>query len=349
MENVLIVKLSAIGDVIHALPVAHAIKETYPAAHLTWVVEPPAYELLTAVPCIDEIVLFRKKDFKTIHGFKENFWPLRRQLKTRAYDVSLDLQGLFKSAAVVKTAGAKKRFGTCNMRELSDWVSKPVIGANAHGHIVERYLDVARAVGCTVNEVVFPLTVSTSTAQAADKILAEAGMKCQNPYVVLAVGANWPNKRWPAQYYVALIDWLYRAELIPVLIGGGAVDENIAAAIEQKAEIPPVNIIGKTSLLELAHILRQAKAVVGGDTGPVHLAAGLKVPTVMLMGPTDANRNGPYGQPDNAIEADRPCKYCWHRACPKGIDCLAVIHPEQVESKIKSLLAPQNKLYDVKP
>lgn len=339
MKNILIIKLSAIGDVIHALPVAQAIKDTYPDAHLTWVVEPPAYELLTAVPAIDEIILFRKKEFKTWRGFWQNFSPLRHRLKSRHYDVSLDLQGLFKSAAIAKVAGAETRLGTCNMRELSNRISRPVVGANARGHIVERYMDTARAIGCQVEPgaATFPLRISPETIAAGDKVLTEAGMQSKNPYVVLAVGANWPNKRWSAKSYTALVDVLYDENLIPVIVGGGAVDEGIARTIEQEAKIPPINIVGKTDLPMLAGILQRAVAVVGGDTGPAHLAAMLKTPTVMLMGPTDANRNGPYGQPEHAIEANRPCKYCWRRACPKRLDCLAVIHVEQVKEKIREI------------
>ena len=224
------------------------------------------------------------------------------------------------------------------MREMSHLISRPIVGENAHGHIVERYLDVARAIGCKVQNVNFPVVVPPLARKRAARILSEAGMTDQNAYVALAVGANWPNKRWPAKYYAELIDSLYEENIIPVLVGGGAVDANIAAAIEAQTEIPPVNVIGKTSLTELAYIVGNAAAVVGGDTGPVHLAAGLKTPTVMLMGPTDAKRNGPYGQETNAIEADRPCKYCWHRACPKGIDCLAVIHVDDVAAKIKSII-----------
>ena len=338
MKDILVVKLSAIGDVIHALPVAYAIKESFPNARLTWVAEPAAYELLEAVPCIDELILFKKKEFRSIGGFLSNYGPLKRQLRQHPFDASLDLQGLFKSAAIVHTAKAKLRLGTCNMREMSDRVSRPVIGPHAEGHIVERYLDVARELGCRVEQVVFPLEVPERDADLARRILAQGGVPMGTGYVVFAVGANWPNKRWPAKYYAKLNDWFYDRGLIPVIIGGGAVDAQMAAEIEAEVEIPPVNLVGRTSLRQLAYIVQNAQAVVGGDTGPVHLAAGLKTKTVMLMGPTDANRNGPYGQLQNAIEADHACKYCWKRACPKGKDCLAAISVEQVEEKLSSLL-----------
>ena len=178
--NILIVKLSAIGDVIHALPVSYAIKETFPKARVTWAVEPPARELLVDNPYIDEILLFEKKKFKSFSGFRKHFGPLRAKLKAGRFGVALDLQGLGKSAAIAFFSGAPRRLGTCNMREMSDKISTPVRGPHANGHIVERYLDVARAIGCRVNTVKFPLVVSERDEQIArveDYLMKKWGIK----------------------------------------------------------------------------------------------------------------------------------------------------------------------------
>jgi heptosyltransferase-1 len=340
MKHILVVKLSAIGDVIHALPVSYAIKETFPDAHLTWVVEPPAYGILKDNPYIDDIIVFEKLKFKSISGFLDNIGPFRRRLLGKhGYDAALDLQGLFKSAAIAWLSKAPMKLGTCNMRELSAKVSRPVAGPHAEGHIVERYLDVARALGCAVKDVVFPLEIPAKDAERVIWLMQQAGASMDNRYAVLAVGANWPNKRWPISSYAQLADWLYKQEIVPVLIGGGAQDAQSAADIVHEAEVPPVNLVGKTTLPQLAYLMKNATVAVGGDTGPMHLAAGLRTAAVMLMGPTDAKRNGPYGQPDNAIEASRPCRYCWKRACPKGIDCLAAITAADVEAKLREVLA----------
>lgn len=339
MKNILVVKLSAIGDVIHALPVSYAIKERFPEAHLTWVVEKPAYPILEDNPYIDEIILFEKAKFRSVSGFLHEIGPFRRLLRARRYDASLDLQGLFKSAAIVWNAGARQRVGTANMREGAHLVSRPVRGAHAEGHIVERYLDVARALGCTVDEVRFPVAVSERDRAAAETLLAREGVQDGRAFVAFAIGANWPNKRWPVEHFAALADRLYRAHYVPVLVGGGRLDETLAQDIMAASEVPPVNLVGRTNLKQLAHIFTRAALVLGGDTGPVHLAAGLGTPTVMLMGPTDANRNGPYGQQENAIEVDRPCRACWKRACPKGLDCLAAITPEMAVERMRPLLS----------
>lgn len=339
IKNILIVKLSAIGDVIHALPVAYALKKNFPQARITWVVEPPAYDLLTDNPYIDDIIVFEKKKFKSLGGLIKNLPSFSASLKKVKYDIALDLQGLGKSAIVAFLSGAKVKYGCYNMRECSDFISKPICGPNADGHIVERYLDVARAVGCMVDEAVFPVHVMDKDADLAERIMRQAGMDPANPYVVLAIGANWPNKRWPTQYYAALSDWLYARQVIPVAIGGGAVDSRLIAEINAKTVIPPIDLVGKTNLKQLAHIIAQARALVGGDTGPMHLAAGLNKPVVALFGPTDIRRNGPYGQAENALEITAACKHCWKRSCPQGKDCLAEIIPAQVIEKLRRLLA----------
>ena len=121
-------------------------------------------------------------------------------------------------------------------------------------------------------------------------------------------------------------------------MGGGAVDEQRADELCAATEIPPINLVGRTNFKQLTCVLQQAQLTIGGDTGPVHLSAGVGTKTIMVMGPTDANRNGPYGQLENAIEVSRSCKYCWNRACPKGLDCLADITVQQVQAKVEELI-----------
>ena len=337
LKNILVVKLSAIGDVIHALPVSYAIKETFPDAKLTWVVEPPAYEILQMNPYIDKIILFHKKEFKTFSGFFNKFFPFKHEIQEEPYDAVLDLQGLFKSAAIAFFAKSNVKVGICNMREMSNHVSRPVIGKHSHGHIVERYLDTARAIGCKVEKVIFPIEIPQEEEEKSKILMENAGIRSEVPYVVFAVGANWPNKRWSVDNFALLSDWLYDMKVMPVIIGNGVVDEQRARDIEAMIEIPPINLVNKTNWAQLSYIIKNSRLVVGGDTGAVHLAAALGTRTLMLMGPTDANRNGPYGQIENAIEVDRPCKACWKRVCPKGADCLEKILVRQVEQKIVSM------------
>ncbi len=337
-HNILVVKMSAIGDVIHALPVSHALKESFPGAKVSWVVEKAAYDLLVNNPYIDQIFLFEKHKFKSIRGLMKHLPSFSHSLREHHFDAALDLQGLAKSAAVTFLSGAPTRLGFCNMRELSHWVSRPVCGPHKDGHIVERYLDVAREIGCKVQKVVFPIVITEEEKQSAEKIARQAGLSLQSPYIVLAPGANWPNKRWPTRHIARLCDKVYEQQQVPVLVGGPG-DRSLAEEIAEQADIPPVDLTGKTSLKQLAAVIKGARAFVGGDTGPMHLAAGLGTPTLALMGPTDANRNGPYGEGHVALEVPRDCAGCWQRQCPKQLDCLELLSPEQVGRELTGLLS----------
>ncbi|MDR7866245.1 MAG: lipopolysaccharide heptosyltransferase II [Sporomusaceae bacterium] len=336
-KNILIVKLSAIGDVVHALPVAYALKQCFPAARITWVVEKPSFDLLANNPCIDEIIIFDKPRLKKLSGFRDYAPAFVRLLRSRHFDLALDLQALFKSGAIAFLSGAPERYVYCNTRELSDRLSRRVCGPNQHGHIVERYLDVARAVGCEVKQVVFPINITAEEELTAAATARKAGLDLTQPYVVLSPGANWPNKRWPPSLFAALADKLRQDGLVPV-VSGGPGDAALAAEIAAAATTPPVDLTGKTSLKQLAHIIKNARVLVGGDTGPMHLAAALATPVVALHGPTDTIRNGPYGNGHKALVTAQECAGCWRRACPKGLDCLAGITVEAVYEAAGGLL-----------
>lgn len=333
-RNILIVKLSAIGDVIHALPVATALKACYPHARITWVVEKPASDLLTNNPNIDEIIIFDKPQCKTLGGLLGYAPGFISTLRKHKFDLALDLQGLFKSAFITYMSGAPKRLVYCNAREHSDKVSQKVCGPNSQGHIVERYLDVARELGCHIEQPEFTINITEKEAALATAIAKQAGLDIANPYVVLIPGTNWPNKCWPPGHFAQLAEKLFEQHIIPIFVGTNA-DKTAMDEIVGKCSIPPVDLTGKTSLKQLAHIIKNAKTVVAGDTGPMHLAAAVNTPVIALFGPTDPLRNGPYGAGNTVLIAEHECQGCWQRKCPQAIDCLADIEPEMVYNKIQ--------------
>ena len=340
-HNILIVKLSAIGDVIHTLPVASALKKCFPQARITWVVEPPAYDLLTNNPSIDEIIVFEKAKFKSLSGFYQHAPAFIRTLRSKHFDLALDLQGLFKSAAISLLSGAPRRFVYCNAREGSDRVGKRICGPNSQGHVVERYLDVVRELGCNITNPEFVINITDEEAAAAAAIAKQAGLTLESPYIILLPGTNWPNKCWPADKFAQLADQLFASSLIPVLVGGNA-EKNVISEIAAQTAIMPIDISGRTTLKQLAHIIKNARAVVAGDTGPMHLAAALGTPVAALFGPTDPGRNGPMGTGHRVLMTKRTCQGCWQRQCPEGKDCLADIAVDEVFSTVIKLIS--NKL-----
>jgi heptosyltransferase-1 len=336
VRNILIVKLSAIGDVVHALPAAYSLKKCFPEAHITWVVEKPSFDLVNNNPYIDEIIVFDKPKFKSLSGLLRNAPGFIRKLKEKHFDISLDLQALFKSGIIAYLSGAKNRLVYCNTREGADLLSKRTCGPNQKGHVVQRYLDVVRALGCSVDEVVFPIAITDEEKMTASAIVRKAGLDIDKPYVILSPGANWPNKRWSPKLFAALADKLYDDVIIPVVTGGPG-DRIFAEEIMATAEIPPVDLTGKTSLKQLAYIITKAQAFVGGDTGPMHLAAALGTPVVAIHGPTDTIRNGPFGSGHKTLVAGHECAGCWKRKCPKDIDCLSVISVDDVYHAVQGV------------
>lgn len=328
-QNILIIKLSAIGDVIHALPVASALKKYNPNSKITWIVEPPAYDLLINNPYIDEIIVFDKKKYKSITGLIKYGLALARKLRGHKFDLVLDLQGLFKSGAIAFLSGATKKLVYCNARELSNLIGYKVDGRYSEGHVVDRYLDVVRYLGVNIDKPYFEINITHQEAAKTDAIAAKSGLDLTNPYVVLAPGTNWPNKCWPTSHFAVLADKLFDEGIIPVIIGGPK-DAVLYKEIAAKTQIPPVDLVGKTNLKELAYIIKQARAFIGGDTGPMHLAAAVNTPVIAMFGPTDPKRNGPYGDNHKVLVTPWECRGCWKRKCYKNIECLESISPDTV-------------------
>lgn len=237
--------------------------------------------------------------------------------------------------AVVLTANAKKKIGYVDMREGSNLISKAIKGPHFNGHIVDRYLDTVKYLGCDTDNIIFPLKNTAEEINYVNNLLMDNKIDDNKPFIVFAVGTNWVNKCWSTKNFAILSDLLSEHSIKTVLIGFGKNDEQKALEItRQNTSNNIVNLVGKTSLMQTAALIKKAKAIVGGDTGNLHLAAALNIPAIMLMGPTDPNRNGPYKQIHNVILAGHDCDGCWKRTCRKNIDCLSTITPNLVLKKI---------------
>ncbi len=327
--NVLIVKLSAIGDVIHALPVSRAIKQTFPESRITWIVERPASDLLTENPDIDELIIFEKAKFKTVRGFLHNLPVLHSELRSKDFDIVLDLQGLAKSAIVAWISGARKRLGYCNMRELSGLISPPVCGLHQYGHVVERYLDVARALGCQIKHPEWVINPSVEDKATVNRIFQAEGLSLQDKYIVIAPGTNWQSKCWPTRSYAELVLLVQKNLRLPIVVVGAAKDKELVNKIRAESGVQVHDLTGQTTLKQLAFTLQKAMLFVGGDTGPMHLAVAMGCPVIALFGPTDHVRNGPYGNENILLRAGVECAPCFKKSCP-DVHCMRKISPQEV-------------------
>ncbi len=291
-KNILIIKMSSLGDVFHALPSLYALRKTYPDAKITWAVHPAFAGVLPGKPWIDEIYLVDRKRIKEWSYLRQ----LRKELHQRHFDLVIDLQMIAKSALVSFLSGCSFRIGYNDAREGSFLVNRPIEGTHKDGQIIEQYLDVVRSVGCDVNEIEFPLRDFSEEMETIKALLAEEGVKGR--YVVLVPGTRGEKKKWPVSYWGELARRLAENEIYSV-ISGTPSEKDMGKEIKKISPSPyTVDLIGRTSLLELMALEKQAALHISGDTGPLHIANAVKTPIIALYGPTLPNRSGPYGNPN---------------------------------------------------
>ncbi len=330
-KNILIIKMSSLGDVLHVLPSVAALRKRFPKARLTWLVHPQFSGFVPDPPIIDEVIYFDKVKFNKMSlGEKwAYFKEMRALLHSRKFDLVIDMHGLFKSAVLAAISGCDNRIGFCEMWEGSGLVSRPVRGEHAKGHAIEQYLDVVRYLGCPVDEISFPMPDLQKEWEAVQK-KTEA---VKEPYVVLVPGARWDTKIWPAEHFAKLADMILR-DGKQVILAGGPEDAPLGAQISKLAP-GATDLTGKTSLRELGALIRHCTVYISADTGPLFIAAAMKKPLIAMYGPTRPDRTGPYGS-DNAVVLKAPvaCAGCLKRHCRNWI-CMQSITPETVFEEYK--------------
>lgn len=294
-KNILIIKMSSLGDVLHALPTLHALRQNCPRARIVWAVHENFSALLPEKPFIDDIVYVDKKKLK-----KLSYWfELRKTLHAYHFDLSIDLQGLAKSAIVAFNSGARKKVGYWEMREGSCLISKGLKGPHAYDHVIERYLDVVRCLGGAVNDVEFPLaSIEKERVEVAAKLATLTGGK---PYIVVVPGTRRAVKEWPVDYWANFVARVAYSGMYTVLLGSADDEEKGRLIYDgvcfycKEAGDYVINKIGYTSLKELTAYIEGATLFVSVDTGPLHIANALKKELIALFGPTSPERTGPYG------------------------------------------------------
>ena len=282
--NILISRLSALGDCVCTLPVAVALKQAFPESRITWAVDPRFAGIIECCPSVDDIQRVKP-------GFKPSSWPSFE----KEFDLALDMQGLSKSGLVVARAKAQKKLGYHWQRELAPLFSSPVRPDASSLHVVDQYVDVARAAGAECDRADFGMIPHDEDRQKCKSLLAEHGVA--GPFVVLNAGAGWASKRWPASHFARLSDTVSAKGISAVFIGGKAdADHQAFREVQATATSPIFNFLGKTSVRELVALISLANAHVGGDTGSTHVAAALGVPAIGLYSITKPARSCPYGQ-----------------------------------------------------
>ncbi|MGD0540852.1 MAG: lipopolysaccharide heptosyltransferase II [Tepidisphaeraceae bacterium] len=327
-RRVLIIKPSAIGDIVHALPVLARLRQRWPKARLSWLVTPPCAELVRGHPLLDEAILFQRGRFG--HGWHNpaallDLAGFVLQLRRREFDLVIDLQGLFRSAWVSAASGAPRRVGFANAREFAPLFYTDLVDCSwKNDHAVERYLKITTALGCADGPAEFTFAVDDQDRRHIEQMIPPG-----TDFAVLLPGTNWATKQWPVERFAELVLPLKERFGLESVAAGAAEDAKLTGRIPARFDLT-----GKTNLRQIVALLERARLVVGNDTGPMHMAAALGVPLVTPYGPTDPVRTGPFGRPDSVVRLSLPCMPCYsrtcsHRSCMQWLEVEAVLRVAQ--------------------
>lgn len=347
IERVLIVRLSAMGDVIHTLPAAQSLRQAFPHAMIGWMVEARWAELLCAPgegrrgprwaqrPLVDWVHTVDLKGWgKSLFSVPtiEHMARVWNDVRSAQYEIALDLQGAIRSAAIASWSGAPVVYGAREPREgpAALWYTRQATPRGAH--VIEQNLSIVEALTgqkMVVPAIEFPR--SCSAEEMVERKLQSAGI---GEFGILNPGAGWGAKRWPAQRYGQVARAIAKCGVQSV-VNYGPGEEGLAREVEQMSRGTAQGL--QSSISELIALTRRAKLFVGGDTGPLHLAAALKVPVVGIFGPTDPARNGPYGT--RSVVLRNPASTTTHARNPRADDAMLAISVEAVIDAARTLLS----------
>ncbi len=338
--RLIIVKLGSIGDVVHALPAVALLRRALPDARITWIVERRASAILKDSPVIDQLVELDSREWRRgfltrsiIGDVRTQLGQLRREpnLNGAAHtDIAIDFQGLIKSGLVAFASSAKRRIGfeTNDLREkASRMLLTEQVETSRFPHVIQKNLALAQAaIARSANnpsdkeplwshDYEFPIAVSPD-----DERFVERAINQPSPFAIVNPGGAWSTKLWPSQRYAELADWLCSNCGLTSFVTYGPGEEALARAVASTARSGAVRPLAST-LKQFVALSRRAALFVGGDTGPLHLAAASRAPIVGLYGPTSPERNGPFDPRDITVGRDLWCRSdchrrtCWHWEC----------------------------------
>lgn len=321
--RILIIRMSSLGDLFHALPVARELKKQL-GATIDWVTQPEYAELVEHFTDVDRVIVFPRKKFA------QSAWWFAKSLRKNRYDAVIDLQGLGKSAFAARLAKSHVRIGPSYYRECAHFFYTHVAGKkNKNRHAVEEALDVIRYLGLEPSTPEFPMEFPDMPLEGTRR-------------VVMIPCSRWESKDWPPEKFIELGQKLFKERPgITMFLVGSPADADVCRQIEDGMGGRVVNLCGKTSLVELGSMLKSAALVITVDSGPMHMAAAMGTPVLAVFGATDPVRTGPYGAKHRTVimEGKLDCRPCLARTCRRGdLRCLRALNPDRVlESALEML------------
>jgi lipopolysaccharide heptosyltransferase I len=327
--NLLIVRLGALGDIVHTVPAAAALRRTFPDARIDWVVDARHAAFASLVTSVDRIIRLEKPSVAA--------WVnVVRQLRWSRYDVALDFQGLMKSAVLARASGARRVIGF-SIWHLREKTARPfytgVEAQDLPAHMIQKNLSLLTTVGINSTHIEFPLAHVPSAA--LEHVKQDASGR---PFAIINAGAAWPNKRWPAARFGEVAAFLREVRGIQPYVVWGS-DEKPLAAEVVRASGGAAHLAPPTTTEDLVALSREAVLLVSGDTGPLHIAAAVGTPVVAIFGPTDPARNGPWSVDDTVVSRYSSCGCHYERRCRQTSWCLTGVEVAEVTAAVQHRLA----------
>ncbi len=332
MNSFLIIRLGSLGDVIHGIPVAAALRSRYAQARIDWLVDPKYVELLDLVECLDSRIPFDPRELTTRGGSRGGgARRTLRDLRTAQYDAVIDLQGLLKSAVIARLVAGKRTIGfpRQHLREpMARFFYSDTPDPGDVRHVIHKNLGLLSAVGITDAAVHFPIRIPRLSPSDITS----------GSYAIVNPGAAWPNKRWPPDRFGAVAAAMRRDFGLRSIVLWGPGEESLAAAVvaasHGAAEAAP-----PTRIDDLVALTRDARVMISGDTGPLHIAGSMGTPLVALFGPTYPERNGPWSPRDIVISRVLSCACHYERRCRNATPCINDISVDDVLDGVRRVLA----------
>jgi lipopolysaccharide heptosyltransferase I len=344
-RRILLIKPSSPGDIIHALPVLHCLRRRFPEAHIAWLVATSFANLLEADPALSEVIPFDRRRFGRLGrslSVTREFTAFVRELRAKAFDLVIDLQGLFRSGFLAMASGAPVRIGFAAARELG-WMfyTDKIPKDRPDEHAADRNYRVAAMLGFGDQPMHFSIHLTDADRAHAAVLLKESGVPAGGSFAVLVPATRWETKCWPPDRFGALARILRERHGLSSILVGGPSDITAGQIAAGASEGAAHNLCGRTTLRELAALIERAAVVVTADSTPMHLAVAQSRPLVALFGPTNPRRTGPYGRLDDVLRIDLECSPCYFKKlsqCPHEHACMQRLDVEMVAEAIDARL-----------
>ena len=326
VEHILIVKPSALGDIVHSLPFLAAVKKQYPSAKVDWVVAHGLHRFLEGHPLIHRLWVIKKDHWKKpgrLYDTVKEIYELQTGLKSQRYDLCVDLSGLLRSGLISWASRARIKLGFKGADEGSPLFYTHKVRGSMQIHAIDRYLKIAGFMGCATDQIEYPFAPYDKHPALLNDLPEE--------FCIMSPSAGKPANRWQAEKYGRLAS---RLDLPVIVIAGGA-EADIAQEVVAASNGNAISLAGKTSLKELIALIAKARFFVCNDTGPMHIAAALNIPVFAIFGPANPIRTGPYGDIHTVIRCETDCAPCYaHKPC-SDFRCMDGISVNMVWEQIR--------------